>query len=154
MFVKFLCWDVIGSNLKFDGSDAASQKAAFDFVQKQSGQSAPTEFRRDSDELGIPTHLTPLDESAFMRAFDTGAVAIVLVSGYHMVRRMIPHWVFAFGHEGRYILVHDPVARKDDQGVASIPQTYAVPALEFERMTRFGREHLRAAVLIRKGPPQ
>jgi ribosomal protein S18 acetylase RimI-like enzyme len=112
------------------------------------------EFRREADVLGIPTHLTPLDESAFIRAFDAGAVAIVLVSGYHMVRTKVPHWVFAFGHEGRYVLVHDPVARKNDQGIASIPQTYAVPAIEFERMTRFGRDNLRAAVLIRKGAPQ
>ena len=113
-----------------------------------------TEFRHEADTLGIPTHLTPLDESAFIRAFDTGAVAIVLVAGYHMVRRRIPHWVFAFGHEGRFILVHDPVARRDDEGIASSPQTYAVPALEFERMTRFGRDDLRAAVLIRKGALQ
>jgi ribosomal protein S18 acetylase RimI-like enzyme len=112
------------------------------------------DFRRDAEELGIPTHLTPLDESAFMRAFDTEAVAIVLVCGHHMVRRRTPHWVFAFGHEGRYILVHDPVASKDDQGIASVRQTYAVPAIEFERMTRFGRDHLRAAVLIWKGPLQ
>ena len=68
--------------------------------------------------------------------------------------RKVPHWVFAFGHEGRHVLVHDPVARKDDQGIASTPQTYAVPAIEFERMTRFGRDDLRAAVLIRKGAPQ
>src|SRR5205085_7114405 len=34
------------------------------------------EFRREAAELGIPTHLTPLAESALMKAFDGGAAAI------------------------------------------------------------------------------
>jgi hypothetical protein len=110
------------------------------------------EFRQEADDLNIATHLNSLDESALMQAFDTGAVAIVLVSGYHMVRKGVPHWVFAFGHEAGYILLHDPFARHDEHGQRSGPETYAVPAAEFERMTRFGRKNLRAAVLIRKGP--
>ncbi len=71
------------------------------------------EFQREVGELNIPTHLTPLGESALIAALDSGASAIVLVAGYHMVRRRVPHWVFVFGHEGRYILVHDPAARGD-----------------------------------------
>lgn len=110
------------------------------------------EFRQEADDLEIATHPNSLDESALIQAFDTGAVAIVLVSGYHMVRKGVPHWVFAFGHEAGYILLHDPFARHNEHGQSSGPETYAVPAVEFERMTRFGRKDLRAAVLIRKGP--
>jgi ribosomal protein S18 acetylase RimI-like enzyme len=110
------------------------------------------EFRQEADDLNIPTHLNSLDESVLIEAFDTGAVAIVLVSGYHMVRQGVPHWVFAFGHEAGYILLHDPFARHNEHGQPSGPETYAVPAVEFERMTRFGRKNLRAGVLIRKGP--
>jgi ribosomal protein S18 acetylase RimI-like enzyme len=112
------------------------------------------EFQREARELAIPTHVSALAESALVAAFDNGAVAIVLAAGYHMVRRTVPHWVFAFGHDGRYILVHDPAAVRDAAGHAASPQTYAVPATTFERMTRFGRDHLRAAILIRKGPLQ
>jgi ribosomal protein S18 acetylase RimI-like enzyme len=112
------------------------------------------EFQREAGELGIATHLTPLRESALMAAFDSGASAIVLVAGYHMVRRRVPHWVFAFGHEGRYILVHDPAARGDDDGVPTAAETYAVPRSVFAQMTRFGRDNLNATILIRKGPSQ
>jgi ribosomal protein S18 acetylase RimI-like enzyme len=110
------------------------------------------EFRQEADDLEIATRPNSLDESALIQAFHTGAVAIVLVSGYHMVRKGVPHWVFAFGHEAGYILLHDPFARHYEHGQPSGPETYAVPAVEFERMTRFGRKNLRAAVLIRKGP--
>lgn len=108
------------------------------------------EFRQEADDLEIPVHLTPLDESALIPAFESGASAIVLVSGYHMVRKGAPHWVFAFGHEAGYILLHDPLARQNEQRQSG-SETYAVPAVEFERMTRFGTKNLRAAVLIRKG---
>jgi len=112
------------------------------------------EFHREAESLGIRTHLTPLAESGFMRAFDSGAVAIVLVAGYHMVRRKVPHWVFAFGREADHILVHDPAATRDEDGRALRPETYSVPWDAFERMTRVGRDDLRAAIVIRKGPVQ
>src|SRR5215510_3241304 len=112
---------------------------------------AQDEFRREAEALKIPIHLAPLDESGLMEAFETGAVAIVLVSGYRMVRRNVPHWVFAFGREGRYVLVHDPAAVRDENGKAVAPETYAIPSSEFDRMTRYGRDDLRAAIVIRKG---
>jgi ribosomal protein S18 acetylase RimI-like enzyme len=108
-------------------------------------------FHREAETLAIPSHLTPVNESVLMRAFDAGSVAIVLVSGYHMVPRGRPHWVFAFGRDGRHVLMHDPAAIRDDQGMARAPETYAVPWTVFEPMTRLGRERLSAAIVIRKG---
>lgn len=109
------------------------------------------DFRREAMRLRIPAHLAPLDEKRLNNAFDTGAVAIVLVSGYHMVRKREPHWVFAFGRDGHYVLVHDPAAKIDEKGIP-VAATFAAPWVEFERMMRFGRD-LRAAVLVRKGAP-
>jgi ribosomal protein S18 acetylase RimI-like enzyme len=112
---------------------------------------AQEEFRREAESLKIPIHLAPLGESALIEAFATGAVAIVLVSGYRMVRRNVPHWIFAFGRHGHWILAHDPAATRDEHGHAKVAETYAIPSSEFDRMTRFGRDGLRAAILIRKG---
>jgi hypothetical protein len=111
-----------------------------------------SQFQEEAASLDIPSHLTRIGESALMSAFDAGSVAIVLVSGYHMVPRKVPHWVFAFGRDGRHVLVHDPAAIKDDQGMTEA--TYAVSWTAFERMTRVGRDALSAAIVIRKGPPQ
>jgi ribosomal protein S18 acetylase RimI-like enzyme len=110
------------------------------------------EFRREARDLDIPTHLAPADESVLMRAFDEEKVAIVLISGYQMAGRGQPHWVFAFGRDGRHILLHDPAANRDEHGKAIAPETYAVPWAAFERMTRLGRDRLSAAIVIRKGP--
>jgi ribosomal protein S18 acetylase RimI-like enzyme len=110
------------------------------------------DFRREAEALDIPIHMTPVNESVLMRALDAGSVAIVLVSGYHMVPRGKPHWIFAFGRDGRHVLMHDPAAIRDDQGMAAAAETYAVPWTAFERVTHLGRERLSAAIVIRKGP--
>jgi ribosomal protein S18 acetylase RimI-like enzyme len=110
-------------------------------------------YAREAEALAIPTHLTPVNESVLMQAFDAGSVAIVLVSGYHMVPRGKPHWIFAFGHDGPHILMHDPAAIRDEQGMAAAAETYAVPWTAFERVTHLGRDALSAAIVIRKGPP-
>jgi ribosomal protein S18 acetylase RimI-like enzyme len=110
------------------------------------------DFQRQAKALDIPRHMTPVSESVLMRAFDAGSVAIVLVSGYHMVPRGKPHWIFAFGRDGRHVLMHDPAAIRDDQGMAAAAETYAVPWTAFERVTHLGRERLSAAIVIRKGP--
>jgi ribosomal protein S18 acetylase RimI-like enzyme len=112
------------------------------------------EFQREAGELRIATHLTPAGESALMQAFDTGASALVLVSGSQMTRRRMPHWVFAFGRDGRHILLHDPAARRDEQGRALRPETYSVPWSKFDNMMRADRQNLRAAVVVRKGSNQ
>jgi ribosomal protein S18 acetylase RimI-like enzyme len=111
------------------------------------------EFRREADALHIATHLAPLGESVLMGAFDSGAVAIALVAGYPAERRSVPHWVFAFGHDGGRVFVHDPAAIRDDDGRAAAAQTDAIPWTRLWRAGRFGRDNLAAAILIRKGPP-
>ena len=108
-------------------------------------------FQREAKALAIPTHLTPVSESVLMRAFAAGSVVIVLVSGYHMVDRGRPHWIFAFGRDGRHVLMHDPAAIRDDQGMAAAAETYAMPWPAFERVTRLSRERLSAAIVTRKG---
>src|SRR5256885_14702252 len=112
------------------------------------------DFQREAKVLDIPSHLTPVNESVLMRAFDAGSVAIVLVSGYHMVPRGRPHWIFAFGHDGHHILMHDPAAVRDEQGAARAPETYAVTWPAFGRMIHVGGDRLSAAIVIRKGPSQ
>jgi ribosomal protein S18 acetylase RimI-like enzyme len=128
-------------------------------------------FQNEVRALAIPSHLTPVNESALMRAFDAGSVAIILVSGYHMVARGKPHWIFAFGRDGRHVLMHDPAALRDDRGMALAAETYAVPWSELERVADLrpaqgrpahassarssqahgGHAPLSAAIIIRKG---
>jgi hypothetical protein len=104
---------------------------------------AQEDFAKEAKALGLPVHLTDADESVVMPALDAGAAAIVLVSDNHMTPKEQPHWVFVFGREDRFVLVHDPAAPRDEHDRAVAPETYAVPWGAFMRMT----------ILIRKGVP-
>jgi ribosomal protein S18 acetylase RimI-like enzyme len=112
------------------------------------------DFRHQADELGIPVNLIPLAESALMETLRSGASAIVLVTGYRMLRRSVPHWVFAYGCTDSAILVHDPVPLHDGAEPEVSAQGTAIPLAAFSRISRFGPENLRAAIVIRKGLPQ
>jgi ribosomal protein S18 acetylase RimI-like enzyme len=127
-----------------DGVRAADRRRVMQLTQHA--------FEREARALAVRSHLTPLTESVLMRAFDAGSVAIVLVSGYHMIPRGKPHWIFAFGRDGRRVLMHDPAAVRDEQGMAIAAETYALPWTAFERVIHLGRDRLSAAIVIRKGP--
>lgn len=114
---------------------------------------AQEDFAEEARALGLAVHLTNADESVVMPALEAGAVAIALLSGRHMTQKGQPHWVFVFGREGRFVLVHDPAASRDEQDGTAEPETFAVPWGAFMRMTRCGRDHLSATILIRKGLP-
>jgi len=111
------------------------------------------DFAEEAKALGLAVHLTNADESVVMPALESGAAAIALLSGHHMTPKGQPHWVFVFGREGRFVLVHDPATPRDGHDRALAPETYAVPWGAFMRMTRCGRDHLGATILIRKGVP-
>jgi hypothetical protein len=115
---------------------------------------AQEEFRREAESLAVPVSLKPLRAQALCAALDAGACAIVLVTGYHLARGRVPHWVFVYGHTDRRVLLHDPEAERDETGRPKPSGGWAVPAALFERMSRTGPDDLRATLLIRKGQQQ
>jgi ribosomal protein S18 acetylase RimI-like enzyme len=112
------------------------------------------DFRRRADELGILVRLNPLAESGLIEALRSGASAVVLVTGYRMLRRSVPHWVFAYGCTDAAILVHDPEPLGDGSEPEASAHGTAIPLAAFSRISRYGPEDLRAAIVIRKGLPQ
>ncbi|MCY0149450.1 peptidase C39 family protein [Hoeflea sp. G2-23] len=114
---------------------------------------AQTDFRSRVAEDRIPVHIEAFTLDWLRDRLDSGDVALILVSGYLMMGKKVPHWVLAHGDDGRHIFVHDPWV-EDEVGetaadAANIPVPYAV----FDRIARFGRSGLRAAVLIKGNLP-
>jgi hypothetical protein len=115
---------------------------------------AQGEFRREAESLKIPIVPKALGERGLSDALDSGACAIVLVTGYHLSRGRVPHWVFVYGHAERRILLHDPEAERDEAGRPKPSEGWALPSALFARMSRTGADDLRAAIVIRKGQQQ
>jgi ribosomal-protein-alanine acetyltransferase len=109
------------------------------------------EFRREAEHCGTPVHLHPLDTRSLQGVFDEGAIAIVLVSGYRMFHEKFPHWLLAYAGDGRHVFVNDPYVETKDEETAVSATNLPIPCDEFQRMARYGKGNLRAAIVVRKG---
>ncbi|MBN1426625.1 GNAT family N-acetyltransferase/peptidase C39 family protein [Candidatus Fermentibacteria bacterium] len=79
-----------------------------------------------------------------------GAIPLVLISSYRIYREKNPHWIVVTGFDERFVYAHDPFVDVDEG--QSITDSINLPILrkEFERMSRYGKSQLRAAIVIRK----
>jgi len=111
---------------------------------------AQEDFRRQATAYGIPILHEPLGVAALRTALAEGALVAVLVSAYRMFGKKIPHWILVVGDDGRHFIIHDPwvedVELESHVDAANLP----IPYNEFDRMARYGRGGLRAAVVLRK----
>jgi len=105
------------------------------------------------DELAskpIPIHYHQLDLEEMKAKFKAGGIPVVLISSYRIYREKFPHWVVITGFDDRFIYAHDPYVDfekgKTDTDCMSMP----IPQKEFERMARYGKSGLRAALIINK----
>lgn len=109
---------------------------------------AQADFRDRAARHGIPVGWRSFALDDVRGALADGRLALVLVSGYLMFGQKVPHWVLAIGDDGRHIMIHDPWV-EDERGesmtdAANIPVPYGI----FMKMAQFGRDGLRAAVLL------
>ena len=105
-------------------------------------------FLKESAAEGVQVHGQPMTVLDLKQAVDGGQWVIVLISTYRFDGKKAPHWVVVTGYDEQHIYVHDPDFEED---VALVECQY-VPLLitDFEKMSKFGRSQLRAAVLVSK----
>jgi ribosomal protein S18 acetylase RimI-like enzyme len=111
-------------------------------------QLAQIDFRERAERHQIPVNLRAFTLDDLRGALGAGRLVMVLVSGYLMFGKKVPHWVLAIGDDGAHIVIHDPWV-EDERGetaadAASIPVPYSI----FMNMAQFGRPSLRAAVVL------
>ena len=110
------------------------------------------DFREQLDRLHVTVNEWPLSMAELREALDQGQAAVLLVSHYRMIGSRTPHWIVAFGHDSRRVHVHDPFVDPDDLESALATADLPIPWAELERMARYGRSRLQAAILIGQGP--
>ncbi|WP_099865846.1 GNAT family N-acetyltransferase/peptidase C39 family protein [Pararhizobium haloflavum] len=117
--------------------------------KRQVMELAQRDFRQRVVEADIPVMSHAASLNTIRAAIARGHSAIVLVSGYFMFGKKVPHWVLAHGDDGRHIILHDPWVEDKIEETASDAANLPVPYEIFDRITRFGKAHLRAAVIIK-----
>jgi hypothetical protein len=83
-------------------------------------------------------------------AFKAGAIPLILISTFLLDRKKAPHWVVMSGFDDDCLYMHDP---DPDDGRQSEIDCQFIPVAreDFDRMSCFGKNRLRTAVIIWPG---
>jgi ribosomal protein S18 acetylase RimI-like enzyme len=106
------------------------------------------DFRDALAERKVEIHTRPVKLKELTDLIGRGAVPLVLVSGYRFFRQKAPHWVVMTGCDDSYVYIHDPYVRRRTGMTAADSMDIPVPRRDFERMTRYGKAKLQAALVL------
>lgn len=109
---------------------------------------AQIDFRARIAEHDIAVHDRAFTLADLRGALRAGRLVMVLVSGYLMFGKKVPHWVLAIGDDGDHIFIHDPWVEDERGETATDAANLPVPYESFMRMAQFGHPPLRAAVVL------
>ena len=120
--------------------------------KKQVMRLVEEDFLEEIRHSGIPVHRERLTARLIADVIDEGRIPVVLISSWRMYQEKFPHWVVVTGADRSFLFVHDPYV--DEEKGKSRTDSIDIPVTreEFERMARYGKAALQAAVII--GPPR
>src|SRR5690606_16098493 len=105
-------------------------------------------FVKTARKLGVAVRHGEVTQKNIEEWLREGAMVIVLISTYRMDYRKAPHWVTVGGIDDQCLYVHDPDPTEGEQSALDC-QYLPIAREDFEKMSSFGRERLRTAVVIR-----
>ncbi len=104
-------------------------------------------FKRQALEQGIPIHYANITQDDLINAFKAGAIPLILISTFLLDRKKAPHWVVMSGFDDDCLYMHD--SDPDDGRQSEIDcQFIPIARADFDRMSCFGKNRLRTAVII------
>lgn len=106
-------------------------------------------FRLQAQQQNIPVHPEEVSQVQIQHWLDNGDVVIILISTYRMDGKKSPHWVVVSAIDEHCLYVHDPDPGEGEQTALDC-QYMPIARAEFDRMSMFGKDKLRAAVVVRK----
>jgi len=112
---------------------------------------AQQDFLEEIRRKRIPVHYRQLELAEMRRHFEAGGIPVVLISSWRIYHEKFPHWVVVTGFDEHFVYVHDPFVA-DEKGKSETDcVNMPIARRDFERMSRYGKSGLRAALIIRRG---
>ncbi|WP_323846021.1 GNAT family N-acetyltransferase/peptidase C39 family protein [Microbulbifer magnicolonia] len=113
-------------------------------------QQVDADFRAAAKQEGIPIVEQEFTQAQLEQWLEEGALALLLISTYRLDGKKVPHWVTLTGIDEECLYVHDP--DEDDEQNPLDSEYLPIAREDFARMSLFGRERLRTAVVVRSRP--
>ncbi len=108
-------------------------------------------FRQQAEQIGMAVNLEEISQNSIEDWLKQGSVVIILISTYRMDGKKTPHWVTVSGIDDKCLYVHDPDPDSNSDTVSQTQldcQHLPIARDDFDRMSAFGAERLRTAVVI------
>lgn len=106
------------------------------------------QFVSQAQQTGLPVHYREISQQDIETEMQDGAMVLVLVSSYRLDRKKAPHWVLVTAMDEECLYVHDPDPSLEEQTGLDC-EDLPIARADFSRMSQFGRDRLRTAVIIR-----
>jgi len=97
------------------------------------------------DKLRI--HYTDISQDQLVAALQRNAIPVVLISTWRLEGKKAPHWVTVSGFDKQCLYLHDPDPEEGSQSPLDC-QYQPIARADFSRMSCFGRQRLRTALVI------
>ncbi len=124
----------------FDSVRSADKKRVMRVVQE--------DMVEELGRLEVPVLQGLVNVAALEARFNAGQVPVVLISSVRIYAERFPHWVTVTGFDDRFIYVHDPLVDVEEGERALDSVNMPILRRDFERMARYGRAGLQAAVIV------
>ncbi len=83
---------------------------------------------------------------------EAGLIPLVLISSRRIYHENSPHWIVVTGLDDRFIYVHDSFVDVDAHKTATDSINMPILKKDFERMARYGKAGLKAALFVGRRP--
>lgn len=124
--------------LFLDGVRSSEKKALIELVHER--------FIATAEANGVAVHYQDLSQDDLARWVARGAMILVLISTWRLDRKKAPHWVAVTAIDQQCLYINDP--DPGDEQSALDCQSMPIARSDFDRMSLFGRDRLRTAVVI------
>lgn len=97
---------------------------------------------------GIPVRFGKISPGSLEQRARDGAVPVVLISSWAIYGTRVPHWVVVTGFDQHFVYAHDPFIDEEEGETPADSINMPIGRSQFERMARYGRRGLQAALFI------
>jgi predicted double-glycine peptidase len=106
------------------------------------------QFLKKAKKEKVAVRYKEVTQKDIERWLTEGAAVLVLISTYRMDYKKAPHWVTVSAIDDQCLYMHDPDPTEDEQNALDC-QYLPIAREDFDKMSSFGRERLRTAVVLR-----
>jgi ribosomal protein S18 acetylase RimI-like enzyme/predicted double-glycine peptidase len=118
-----------------------------DASKKQIIEMVHDDYVQQAKDKKIKVHYSDIKQEDLIDAMKHKAVPVVMISTWRLDGKKAPHWVTVSGYDNECLYVHDPDPEEISQSALDC-QYLPIAREDFSRISIFGQQRLRTAVII------